>query len=545
MCQDVQIRGLVSRGLYTYNDAMLQKLEKLLTVRIGDGKAFLVLFLVSALFVAPILFAGIDYIDDTSRKIEGAYQWGSLGRIVTEGLMHVLTFNFGTMTDPGNLMQLLSIPTLALTGYIIAKSISDGRKLTVLDTFIGVQVVLNQLLLTNLSFRFDSFSMVLGSLAAVTAAYMLLRKTSRRYISLIIAASLLFIAAGLYQSTVLMFGVVVVIVLVMRYVTHPGVKLYTTAIRALGIFAIGLFAYVAMLKLVQFEGLVGQRKEIVPFNTEGIELVFHNFKAGIKTVMLFVGNAEAFILAGLVVTVLVISLAILLYHHAKKRNPIDTIFVLLSPVFIVLLIMGPFVLMQASNLTTQVRVLTGAIGVMLLAAVVVVALYRSGYRWALWLLAAPLLMNFYSIGFAYVYGSTLKTQRAFDETVYESIVASVESDPRLQTSNTIFIGGEPASPQTVRTQFSKRPALKHMGIAGDNSIWYIWKRLHDEGIGNTIDIYSGLYASRTAADVVCSRERVEPEIESELYDIYFAFDGKYIIWLKDPTVNTESFCREI
>lgn len=525
---------------------MLKKLEKLLASQVRGGRAFLSLFVLSALFVAPILFAGIDYVDDTSRKLEGAYQWGALGRVVTEGLMHVLTFNFGTMTDPGNLMQLLCIPFLALTAYVIAKMVSDGRKLTVLDVFIGAQFIPNQLLLTNLSFRFDSLSMVLGNLAAVTAAYVLVRKGGNKYIAVGVATLLVFMAAGLYQSTVLMFGVAVVIALVARYAARSEARLYPIALKALVALIAGSLLYVTMLKIFQFRGLTGQRKELVPFNSEGIDIIFHNFKAGIKTILQFVGNTEAFVLAVLVGVALVMSLTLVIYHHARRRPVFDTLLVALSPVFIILFIMGPFVLMQASNLTTQVRVLTSVIGVMLLATVAVVALYQSGRRRALWLLVAPLLMNLYSLSFAYVYGSTLKAQRAFDETVYESIVVAIEENPRLQSSNIIFIGGEPASPLTVRTQFEKRPALKQMDIAGDNTRWYIWKRLHDEGIGSVVDAYSGKHSSRAAADAICSSNNsAKPLTENELFAIYPALENSYILWLRNPTDNTGYLCSEI
>lgn len=523
---------------------MQTQLERFLIRPIRGIKAYSLLFIVSALFVAPILFAGVDYIDDTSRKLEGAYQWGDLGRIVTEALMHMLTFNFGSMTDPGNLMQVLAIPFLALTAYVIAKAVGDGKQMTVLDLFIGMQVIPNQLLLTNLSFRFDSLSMILGNLLAVCAAYVLLQKQTKGYKSFIIATLLVFVSAGLYQSTILMFGVVVVVAFVMRYATRSSEKLYPVVAKAVGVLASGLVLYAIMLKLLPFKELMGQRKELVLFNVDGLVAAFHNFKAGIKTVLLFITNAEAFVLALLVMAALCISLALLIYSYARKRNIFDTILVSLSPLLITALIMGPFVLIQTSSLTTQVRVLTSVIGVMLLTTAATVALYKSGRRWALWLLAIPLLMNAYSISFAYVYGSTLKAQRAFDETVYQSLVTTIENDPHLWDSSTIFIGGEPASPETVETQFSKRPSLKRMDIAGDNSRWYIGNRLKDEVIDGFSELYNGRYGGKTAVDTICE-DSLKPTVENRLYTVYAAQEGVYVIWLKDPVKHTGNLCTEI
>lgn len=523
---------------------MLRRLEKILTRPIKGANSFWTLFAVSALFIAPILFAGVDYIDDTSRKLEGAYQWGSLGRMVTEGVMHLLTFNFGTMTDPGHLMQLLCIPLLALTAYVIAKAVSDGGKLSVLDVFIGAQVIPNQLLLTNLSFRFDSLSMILGDLAAVFAAYVLLQKTKYRYLSVLMATLLLVVAAGLYQSTVLMFGVVVVVVLIARYARSTE-RISPSFLKAVAVFVGALIVYGGMLKLFQSTGLTGQRKEIVPFNSDGLTMVFSNIETGLKVLLTFVSNIEAFLLAALVGMALGVSLSLLVYSRMKQRDLLDTILVMSTPILIALLIMGPFVLMQASNLTTQVRVLTSVIGVMILATVCIVALYRAGHKWALWLLVVPLLMNMYSISFAYVYGSTLKAQRAFDETVYESIVTTIQSDARLQNPSTVYIGGKPASPQTVETQFTKRPALMRMDVAGDNSRWYIWMRLKDEGISGKVEIYNAAHGSRAAVDAICLRDNVKPLLANELYTVHDAWNGTYVIWLRNPVKDTGDLCTEI
>jgi hypothetical protein len=524
---------------------MQRQLEKLLTSHIRNSKAYLTLLLISGLFVAPILFAGVDYIDDTSRKLEGAYQWGSLGRIITEALMHTLTFNFGSMTDPGNLMQVLCIPILALTAYVLARTVSDGRNLTVSDVFIGAQIIPNQLLLTNLSFRFDSLSMILANLVAVYAAHILLQNSKHRTISWIIVPLLIFVAAGLYQSSVLMFAVTIIVAMVIHYVSRPNEKFYPTLLKAMTVFIAGSLLYIGMLKVFHFRGIAGARKELVPFGEDGVHIILHNFKAGLKTTTLFISNAEALVIAMLVAIAFFVSLVFILFQYAKKRNRIDTIAIILSPVLIVLTIMGPFVLMLASNLTTQVRVLTSVIGVMLLSTVMIVLLYKSGRRWGVWLLVAPLLMGLYSINFAYTYGSTLKAQRSFDETVYNSIAATIESSPQLRTSHTIFVGGEPASPQTVLTQFSKRPALKRMNVAGDNSRWYIWMRLKDEGIGDKIELYSGKHDSKNASTAVCSAESKSTIIENELYTVYRVRDGVYILWLQDPMKKTTDLCSQV
>lgn len=501
------------------------------------------LLIVSALFIAPILFAGVDYIDDSSRKLEGAYQWGSLGRPVTEGLMHVLTFNFGTMTDPGNLMQILCIPFLALTAFLIAKLFGDSGKISLMSLIIGMQVIPNQLLLTNLSFRFDSLSMILGNLIAVYAAYLLLTRREHKYLISIVSALLLFVAACLYQSTILMFGMVVVAMLVAQYVREPQKKLYPVFLKAVGVFAVGMLLYGAMTKLFQFSNLIGDRQDLVPFNVTGIRMALGNLEAGLKTVLGFVSNNEAFVLASLIAGVISIGLALTIYSLAKKRSVIDTVIVGLSPVFAILLIMGPFVLLLGSQLTTQDRVLTSVIGVMLLAVVAILALYKTGRRWSLWLLAIPLLMNLYSMGFAYTYGAALKAQRVADHSVYESIVTTIQSHFDLRNTSTLYIGGTPASPWTVLTQFDKRPALKHMDIAGDNSRWYIWNRLRDERIGGYVEIYSGRYGSQVAVEAICSTRPNTPLFENDLYTLYKVSDGVYVIWLKDR-LSTGDLCTE-
>ena len=521
---------------------MLWRLEKFLMGSIPAGRAFLLLFIVSALFISPILFAGVDYIDDSSRKLEGAYQWGSLGRPVTEWLMHVLTFNFGTMTDPGNLMQILCIPLLALTAFLVAKLLSNSGEISWMSLIMGMQIIPNQLLLTNLSFRFDSLSMILGNLVAVYAAYFLLTMPGRKYLSFIISALLLFVAACFYQSTILMFGMVVVAMLVAQYVRERK-RLYPVFLKAVGVFMVCMLLYGAMTKLFQFSNLVGDRQDLVPFNLTGVRIALGNLGSGLKTVISFVSNDEAFLLATLIAGVIGVGLALTIYSLAKKRRVIDTIIVGLSPVFVSLLIMGPFILLLGSQLTTQTRVLTSVIGVMLLAVAATFALYKTGRRWAVWLLAIPLLMNVYSLGFAYTYGAALKAQRITDHSVYESIVATIQSRVDLRMPSILFIGGTPASPGTVLTQFDKRPGLKHMDIAGDNSRWYIWNRLKDERVGYEVELYSGKHSSQAAVEAICSATHSTPLVDNELYTLHKALDGVYVVWLKDR-LTTGDLCAE-
>ena len=521
-----------------------EQVNSLLNKVISRKHSYFLYTLLAFLFLLPILVAGVDYIDDTSRKLEGSYQWGGLGRIFTEALMHIVTFSAGDMVDVGNLPQILSIPILAFAGYFVVRMVSKKNTIKVSDWLVGALVVVNPLLLPNLSFRFDSLSMVLGYTLSILAGYLFLKNTGyRRYI---VSAILLLLAIMMYQVTVMMFAVVVIIGFAIQYIDSKVESkryLFPILIKAAFTLAVVFVIYYGIVKVIGFRFLIGQRTELVTLSRDGLRTVIEHYQTLLATLAIFIKNPEGTLAIGLVVIVGLLSMAFVLYKKFKHSKVIDSVIFALLPAVLFLAILGPLVFMQ-SAITLQVRVMMGAIGIPLLLIIAVHSLPRLGFKFAGVGLLIGVIFMAYSLNMSFVYGSALKQQREFDHTVYQNIVNTVMSDPELYGSRALYLGGETTYPIAVRNLIDKRPILDKLDIAGDNTRWYIFNNLRDQGVANIVDQYSPNVAIHSLRLTTCSASLTPlPYIQNEYYSIYKSDTNEFIIWLVNPFTNDNLFCK--
>lgn len=525
----------IARQLSTFFD-------KVLTFK----ASYTFLLMVALAFVAPILFAGVDYIDDTSRKLDGSYQWGSLGRVLTEIFMHAATVNFGSMTYVGNMLQILSVPVLALTAFVFARSLRTDKKVTPFELLVSIPLILNPLLLANLSFRYDSLSMVLGNFLAVSAACFFFElKGFKKYL---IPFVLIFSAAAFYQSTILMFAVVILILFFVKYAVdkNKNVKpLYPSLFGAGIVFVASSGAYFLMTKIISFSNLVGTRSTFVEINKNGLKAVRDNFINAFDTVTHFTANREAHLLFTIFVTVAIIGFVLIVAKAlVARKSKVDTLFVILIPALLLLCFLGPLALM-VSDIVLQVRTLTSAIGIVLLLTSVVYVLYRLGYKWAIWLTILPVLVGLYVLNFSFVYGNAISSQRAYDTSINNTLISVITNDKKIQTAETIFIGGDYGYSRTVKSQIAKRPLLNKMYLGGDNSRWYQQNTTRDFGVANNVDLYLGINESGAASASVCgSTNLAHPYLENEFFNIYEADAKTFIVWFHDPFLNTGDICQQ-
>ena len=518
----------------------LEKIEHIATRPIGLLAAYWISLTVAALFVLPIILANTDYIDDSARRIGGYYDWGSLGRFVTEALMHLLTFSGNTMADPGVQMQLLAIPVLAFTGWVFACFLGHESKMNLGRITVGALLIVNPYLLTNLSFRFDSLSMILGYALSVVAGVLVVTNVKRYRIA--VGVGLLFLAAALYQPMILMFLITSIALLVYRYAAEKG-DIFRGILRAGIVFTVAVIFYYGALKVFQFSNIGGDsRGMLVPFNRDGLMMVVANFLAGTKTIALFFMSGAGKVIGvslGLWVIVALVWLVALKYRAQKWQNSLLTIS---SPLLITLGIMGPFILMS-SALTYQVRTLSTGIGLVLLAGVLVVAMQHLKLRNASVFLALPLVFIFYSLNFSQVYGATLKYQREYDRIVYDEIDDSIVDIKPIQEGGTVYIGGVASSPLSIRALYEKRPLLERMDIAGDNTIWFLWHSLNNMHATKSTIWFVYSKEQQEARSAVC-RQANKGLVETNAYfSIYRAESGEHYIWLTDPIVDANNFCN--
>lgn len=516
----------------------VQKFEKRVYSR---RAAYITLCTLSFLYILPILLAGVDYIDDNARRVGGYYDWGNLGRYATEGIMHLLTFSGNTMMDPGRLMQVLSIPVLAYAGYSFSRALLDDKnqKFTAESLLAGAILVVNPFLIANLSFRYDSFSMILGYMLAILAGCKL--ASGNEWKSIFAGAVLLFISAALYQPMVLMC-LVVAFVLILKKTAGRFTQSYQQVARVAGGFILGLGAYFTSLKVAPSASVGGpSRGVLVPINQSGFEQALDNFRHGIDTVLSVLSGMTGKILFLSIMTLLVIGVGMLVYKHFLFRQWSKITIIAAIPLILVISIMGPFVLMQ-SALTYQVRTLSAGVGMLLLLATLITIIHNNYFRYIGAIVVISTTAYFMNI--SYAYGSALSIQRDHDRAVYDELDDLILNNHEIQNAGVSLIGGSPSQPTSVRNIIQKRNIFSRLDIAGDNSTWYLWQRLRDERIiSGEVEWYVQSKEQEEMRMQICKSNDAAVH-SSPYYSVYRASNDMYIFWQHDP-MQQNAFCANI
>ncbi|RYF29683.1 MAG: hypothetical protein EOO17_00375 [Chloroflexi bacterium] len=524
-----------------YLDTLNDKMSRFFSKNISNKQAYVIFLVLACLFVLPIIYANVDYIDDNARRFGGYYEWGSLGRFATEGLMKFLTFSGGTMSDMGIQLQVLAIPVLAFAGFLFTRSLAKLRgKVSIGQILAGAFIVLNPLLLTNLSFRYDSLSMMIAYCLAIYAATIVTDKFDWKRSLLVIG--LIVLAAGLYQPMITVFITVSLVLYLYDYANDNRKDIMKRLMYAATLFFAGCATYFAIIRLFKFSNIGGEsRGSIVPFSIDGLEQVYRNLTAGYDILALFFRNGWGKLLLLTFVSVLILSFVLILVKTLRRAKWYASVVAILVPFVMALSIMGPFVLME-STITAQTRTLAAAIGLVVLCATMILCVVQIGYRRLAILLVVPVVGLLYTLNFGNVYASALKNQREYDAVVYDEIDDYVLNSPDIQNAKVVYLGGVAASPKVVKAQFLKRPALQRMDISGDNSQWYLWSSLRDQGALANIQWYVYSKEQEMSRSETCSLEESGRIHQNPYYSIYKNGDA-YFIWLTDsdsPDKNT--FC---
>lgn len=516
----------------------IRRLNNLLDYPLSRGKSYAIILVAALLFFLPVLLAGTDYIDDNARAVTGYYDWGSLGRFFTELLMRLLTFSGSSMADPGRLMQILAIPTLAAAGYVFARSfVKKGDTMTIASLVLALPIVLNPFLLTNYAFRFDSLSMLLAYTSAIVGACVLGSSKTRIGVSI----GLVFAAAALYQPMVMMFAVTAIVLWVYR-VAQDDKSAFRKLLMSVGAFAAGTGLYFIVLKLGNFSNVGGEsRGVLLTFDKQSLMQAIDNFQAGIETIRLLAVNGAGRALFVLLALTLVAGIILLIVKTKKRQRPAMAATLLASVPLLILSIMGPFIVMN-SALTYQVRTLSASIGLIVLTAIISLLLYKKGsVKVAGLMLSILALCGVYALSLSYNFGGALAAQREHDVAVYDEIDDYILNEESIQKASVIYIGGLASRPDSVNDMLAKRPFLTRMEVANDNSTWYIWQRLNDSNVTKAhVSWYTQSIEQEAYRAELC-KDKTSKNVFNHPYFSVYGDGSTYVVWQHDPLTG-DNFC---
>lgn len=501
-----------------------RRLSKFFEQPVSNTTMYLSALVGALVMIAPLLFARVSYVDDLARQNSGYYDWGGLGRFATEWLMKFLTASSQGMADMGVQMQLLSIPVLAAAGILFAITVRRALGASQLTSYYVVGallVVTNPFLLANTAFRFDSLSMVAAYMLQFLAFYLWVKSVNskKRYI---VTGLALFGSASLYQPFMTIFLALLLVLLVVRTSRSKGYGRWREYIR--GVVLVGAVSaiYFATVKVVSFSLIQGPaRSALITLDGEGFRRIAAQTANAWRVVLEYFSPAFAWVLF-MAVAVLV-GVYTVREVARKSRDSLLTMAVL--PVAGVFSLLGPFVLLD-SPLTQQVRTLaTGFILIMLIGLAVGFAV-----RW----LRTPMLYVgaltvLFSFNFSTTFAHSLYMQRSYDKVVLASLMSDIErNSAMLPRGVTVLIGGSMNRPSSVDQSLSKRPLLKRMNVAGDNSAWYVWHTLNNYKAPIKAQWFVGSKEHVMIQRALCQNDT--KKIAGQYYSIYSRGDVA-IVWL--------------
>ena len=496
--------------------------------------AGIVFLFISFLFIAPILAANIDYIDDSGRKAAGYTSFLESGRFGIEAIDRFLTFSLGVIPDVGILFQVLSIVVLAATGwmfYVFFYRDLDKKK-TIVEYIIAATLVINPFILANLSFRFDSLGMIVAYFLAVAAAIVFCRLNPSRNQKLL-GGLLVFMAAATYQPMVTVTIALIGVFCLIDFFGGNDKKhrhLVKNLSASIVVTTTSILAYLVLFKLTQSEKMNNDnRASIVPFDASGVNTVLQN----IQTVGDFLHDfyIGTYAIMGLFTAFVIVSITIALtYVLNYQRTPLPLLFALL---LIAAAVIGPFVLLE--NPLTSMRTLAASGLLVTFFAVPYTTVMSAGprlYRIPIVLLAITLL---YGFTFSYIYGAALANQREYDTTVKNAILSSIDENYQTAKKKNIYIGHGNQNPDSVKIAYKKRPILKRMNVSTSNDLWYMKHTIVSQTQG--LDIHT-LAGALSCTDVVNDVKLVRQGVFFDEYES----DNAYVFWLNKYQDGRTPYC---
>lgn len=411
-----------------------------------------VISLTTALFVLPIMLAGVLYQDDILRAANGEAYWGVLGRPLSDVVVMSLGFGTGFVVDSFPLSLLLAGTLLGASSvmlyyrFAISRGIASGLVFSLFS--------LSPFFLQNLSYHFDSFPMMLGVFLA-TLPYSKLASSFKLAGRLLVGAACLVIALSLYQATINVFlslcAIEIAYVLYSRVSGTDALKM--SAEKAVSA-VIGMIIY--MKAVVPFFLSKNVHSDLVIKAEAPVKSLSYNFERfwNIASSLL---NESFYIAWFLVLAIAIAGLLMLAYRLLKSdfsslSKTIGLVVLVIGIAVAAFSIVGPFIFVDKTVVAP--RVMMGLPGFMLL-----IGYLASMLSVKIITTIACIIPVMFSLSYSSAYGNASKHQRSLEDKVFYDIAASL---PSKLDSKKVYISGQISTSVATDMEFKRFPSLKWM-----------------------------------------------------------------------------------
>ena len=424
----------------------------------GDEKrTFIISLFLYTLVLLPILIADRYNLDDWDRSVLGYVNWGRNGRPLTDVVMGVLSMG-KPLVDFSPICQIGAIICLSWLSAVVARKFHIGRPL--IASLATLPLGANPFFLANLSFKFDSFPMVLSLLLALMPIVLDDQSAGHNYRSLFTGALFLLGSLCLYQPSINGFLVVAVLEYILLEKRHEDSTVITSLVRR-RVFQllIALCVYAVVAHFTVREGYGAEHASMVR-GIGGLAIVQRNLVYFWSyPIDLLTGRLRLTLVLPVVVALLASILVGLQYSTktVKSGKFVWVIGAFLTPIFMLLGTFGFLILLLSP--AGGPRTFIG-FGALLASSLILISTVLTEYNvpgiWQCGLLFIP---AYTMITFAAIYGNATKAQKDYEKHIAERLSDDLKEVIAANPVENLIIEGDVGYAPLVRRMVQKRYRL--------------------------------------------------------------------------------------
>lgn len=472
-------------------------------------------WVVSFIFVLPVIISNVYYRDDLERALTGIPAWTKSGRPLSDWIMNIVTVNYYSISDAAPLPLIFSTIAVALTvTYAVFKSSLDKN---VLMASILLFIFINPFLLQNISYKYDSLPMTIGTCLAVFAYFY---SSENKVKNIIFPSILLSMSMASYQSCANIFIGLQALNIIYEIKKYQSNKTLDTAYSILK-YIIGVVIYYVVVFLII--GTQTERSNIAPMGQ-----VYDYIKSSIYAVI----NASSYILGYETIPVVYFLLASLVIrviyeiylslNAEKKWNYVtDLILVMVSPFILIFAVLGPTAVLSVGF--SGYRTMQGSSALIILMLLSSYWLVFSRIKKLAFLMFIPVL---FSLSTSSMLGNAIKLQRDYETRILEMAFFDISSLNPNDDSIIMISGTFKTAPMALKIVNKQRFLGR---LLSQSEPWESRRIMKSFGIKN-MDLGWGGDNINEIKEICTSG--LNPIFDRYQYQIY-RIDRKIFIWLKD------------
>ncbi len=478
-----------------------------------DKKVFYYVIGICFLYVLPIILANRYYNDDTQRVFYHYAGWSLDGRPLADIAIKLLCGVNNYIYDIFPLPLLISVLVYSIV------SVSWSRMIYSADGVIGVIVsflpISMPFFLTNLSYRFDCFGIVVS---AVLLMIPFMYKNERKHIKLLVDAICILVSMCFYQGTVGLYLGLAFIVAFVLYI--EGTSFIPQLVQNIASFIVGTVFYKVVIATM-FVDKTGWRAEANSFIPAGG--VFGSLWGHMYDLLILILDYAKGVGARQLLIVFVIwafggiSLACITNRSSKTRIvQLEFLYCMLPAVSFLAAEMPMLIL---SHSYAQTRHQPQLLILMFVMALSLAIIYKAFPRVAI---VSGIIVILLQFSFSYAYGNVLRSQKEYEAYIVHNIVRDIEKCPNAENAMTIGVSGTVPYSPIVESTYNLMPIFRDMVPNGIDNDGMLGGAIINHYSRNLLD-----FTDISQEDELYMQEH-EPVSQNKVYDMFVNNDKVYI-----------------